>query len=84
VAILKRIVEQHDTTRGLVFDLVIQFLILVSLVTFSFETLPHLSAKATHWLYIVEVVTVSIFTLEYLLRLWVADHKGRFAFSFLE
>jgi voltage-gated potassium channel len=82
VSTLKRIIEQHDTRRGLIFDLVIQLLILVSLVTFSVETLPHLSPKANHWLHVVEVVTVLIFTLEYLLRLWVADHKGRFAFSF--
>jgi voltage-gated potassium channel len=82
VATLRRIIEQHDTRRGLIFDLVIQFLILVSLVTFSIETLPNLSPTAKRWLYIVEVVTVIIFTAEYVLRLWVADHKRRFAFSF--
>lgn len=79
---LKRIVEQNDTYWGRVFDLVIQALIVVSLVTFSIETLPNLSKRATAWLYFIEVLTVAVFTLEYLLRLAVADKKLQFAFSF--
>ena len=80
--ILKHIVEQHDTRWGRVFDITIQLLIVLSLVTFSIETLPNLSVAAQRWLYIIEVVTVAIFTGEYLTRLLVADHKLRFAFSF--
>ena len=79
---LKQIVERNDTKWGRVFDLVIQSLIVVSLVSFSVETLPNLSEAASHWLRIVEIVTVAVFTVEYLLRLWVADRKLRYTFSF--
>ncbi len=79
---LRRVVEHNDTKAGRAFDLVVQALILLSLVTFSIETLPNLSSAIQRWLYRVEIVTVLIFTGEYLLRLAFADQKLRFAFSF--
>jgi voltage-gated potassium channel len=74
---LKQFVEE-----GKGFNLVIQALILVSLVTFSIETLPELSERARYWLYVVEVLTVSVFTIEYGLRILVADDRLRFVTSF--
>jgi len=79
---LKRIVEKNDTRWGRVFDLTIQFLIVVSLVTFSIETLPNLSKPTRSLLYYIEVFTVLVFTAEYLLRMYVADRKRSFLFSF--
>ncbi len=79
---LKRIVEQDDTGWGRVFDLTIQCLIVISLITFSLETLPNLSESARRILRYIEVFTVLIFTLEYLVRVYVADHKLSFIFSF--
>jgi voltage-gated potassium channel len=79
---LKRIVEQNDTRPGRVFDLVIQFLIVVSLVSFTIDTLPDLSPGTKRVLEIVELVTVIVFTIEYVLRLVVADSKLGFVFSF--
>ena len=79
---LKRIVERNDTRWGRVFDLFIQCLIVFSLATFSIETLPNLSPGTQRWLYGAEVVTVAVFTVEYMLRFLVADRKLRFVFSF--
>ena len=79
---LKQIVERNDTPPGRAFDLVIQALIVISLVTFSIETLPNLSERTAYWLYVVEVVTVALFTIEYLVRIFIADEKLRFVFSF--
>ena len=79
---LKRIVEESDTRAGRAFDLAIQGLIVVSLVSFCAETLPDLGPKTTLWLYVIEVVTVVVFTVEYILRVLVADHRLRFVFSF--
>ncbi|GEM_PF-1078406 len=69
---LKRIIENNDTKWGRFFDLIIQSLIVVSLITFSLETLPDLSAPARRWLRYIEIVTVTIFTCEYILRFFVA------------
>jgi voltage-gated potassium channel len=79
---LKSIVERNDTPAGRFFDLIIQSLILVSLITFSVETLPNLSPRTAVWLHRIELITVVIFTLEYLLRFVVADSKRGFVFSF--
>ena len=79
---LERIVEQQDTRAGLTFDLAIQALIALSLVAFSIDTLPDKPQWLETWLWRFEICSVSIFTLEYLLRLYVADRKLRFVFSF--
>lgn len=79
---LKSIVESQDSAEGRAFDLVIQLLIVISLLTFSFETVPNLPPNTRQLLHVVEVVTVVIFTAEYLLRLIVADDKIGFIFSF--
>jgi voltage-gated potassium channel len=79
---LKRLVEDHETKGGRRFTIAIQILILVSVVSFSIETLPNLSPEARSWLHIIEIATVAIFTFEYLLRLWVADRAWRYIVSF--
>jgi voltage-gated potassium channel len=79
---LKTIIERNDTHWGRVFDLCIQSLILISLLCFSLETMPGLSAETYLWLERIEVFTILVFTLEYVLRLWVADQPLRYATSF--
>lgn len=79
---LKRIVEESDTKTGKAFDLTIQALIVLSLVAFSIETLPGLSGDFKSVLRLTEVVSVTIFTIEYILRIIVSDRKLGFIFSF--
>ena len=79
---LKQIVEGTDTRSGRLFDYFIQLLIVYSLITFSVSTLPDLSDTTREFLFISQVITVSIFTLEYLLRIVVADKKREYIFSF--
>jgi len=79
---IKSIVEESTSVAGRLFDYSIQFLIVLSLITFSVETLPDLSAQFRQLLRNIEILTVSIFTVEYLLRIIVADRKLKFVFSF--
>ena len=79
---VRRMVEETDQLPGKIFTFTVQILIIVSLVTFSLETLPDLSPKTKQVLNLVEVITVIIFTLEYFLRMIVAEGKLRFIFSF--
>jgi len=78
----KNIIERNDTREGRIFDLFIQFFIVLSLVTFSIDTLPDLSGGTRKTLRFFEITTVVIFSIEYLLRIVVADKKMRFIFSF--
>lgn len=82
MASLKSIIEQRDTRAGRLFDAFIQSLIVLSLVTFSIETLPDLSPSTLSILQAIEVFSVTIFTIEYLARIFVANHKLKFIFSF--
>ena len=79
---LKNIIEKNDTKGGRVFDLFIQFFIVLSLVTFSIDTLPDLSKGIQRLLKIIEILTIGMFSVEYVLRIIVANKKMRFIFSF--
>ncbi len=79
---LKQIIEETDTKAGLIFDYSIQILIVISLINFSWETLPDLSDSTRSVLKIIQIITVAIFTIEYLLRIIVADNKLKYIFSF--
>ena len=60
----------------------IQALIVLSLISFCVETLPNLPESVRSFLWVFEVVSVGIFTVEYLLRIAVADSKLGYIFSF--
>tara|TARA_Y100001970_G_scaffold197704_1_gene240500 strand:- start:249 stop:950 length:702 start_codon:yes stop_codon:yes gene_type:complete len=79
---LKKIVIDTDTSAGRNFDLFIQFFIIVSLVSFTVETIEELSVNTKLILNWIEVGTVSIFSVEYLLRIWLTDKKLAYIFSF--
>ncbi len=79
---LKSIIESSDTKAGRIFDIFIQVLIIISLVSFTFETLPNLDTEEVHFLRILETIVIVIFSIEYILRLIVADNKLKFIFSF--
>jgi len=78
---LKNILENRNN-YGKIFDALIQFLILFSLVSFSVETLPDLSPSILEFFQKSEIVIVAIFSVEYLLRIYVADNKLKYIFSF--
>lgn len=79
---LKSIIEKQDSKLGKLFDLVIQSLIIISLISFTVETLPDLPDQISDILWIIEIICVMIFSLEYILRIYVADSKLKFIFSF--
>lgn len=64
------------------FEKSIQVLILISIINFSVQTLPNLSVRLIKILNIVELFSILIFSLEYLLRLFTSPKPFRFFFSF--
>lgn len=79
---LKQVIEESDTRLGRVFDLGVQFLIVCSLIAYSIETLPDLSEKQVRLLHGFEWATVALFTVEYILRVYVANPKSAYVFGF--
>lgn len=79
---LKDMLENVDSTAGRYFAFFIQSMIVLSLISFSVETLPNLNMEFRRVLGITEIILVILFTLEYLSRLLVADKKLGYIFSF--
>ncbi len=79
---LRSLVDDTDSKSGKAFALLIQSLIIVSLISFSIDTLPNLPLATKELLYAIEVVTVTIFTFEYALRIIAAEKTLKFVFSF--
>lgn len=76
------ILEDTTTKRGRFFDYFIQILILLSLVSFSLDTLPNLSYNTRVFLDYFEVISIVIFTVEFLLRIYVSKKPLSYIFSF--
>ena len=76
------IVEDNTTRRGKTFDYVIQVLIFISLISLPLETLPDLTERSTKILKFIEIFTLTIFSFEYLLRIYVAKNRLKYIFSF--
>jgi voltage-gated potassium channel len=79
---LRIIIEDNTSPKGKVFDYFIQILILLSLITFTIETLPNNSIYTIDVLNTFELICVIIFTIEYLLRIFVSKKPFRYIFSF--
>jgi voltage-gated potassium channel len=79
---LNTIVNDTGTPAGRVFAFFIQGLIILSAVLFSVETLPNLDAGVRAILHVADIVTVIIFTGEYILRVYVAASRTGYIFSF--
>lgn len=72
----------ESTILGKFFNLFIIFLILISVFSFSIETIPNLDRKYYDLIQTSELIIVIIFTMEYFLRIFF-DEKGlRYVFSF--
>ena len=73
--------DNTDTIIGLWFNLSILVLILLSSAIFVTQTYPIGSQLQTSLRYI-DLAVLIIFTVEYLLRLWIAEKRFKFLFSF--
>lgn len=79
---LRQIVDGNDTTAGRLFDVVIQLLIILSLVAFTIETFPDNTPETNEFLHNFEVFCVVVFSVEYVLRIFIAKKPLKYIFSF--
>ncbi|OBQ55287.1 ion transporter [Tamlana sp. s12] len=79
---LRELVEDNTSKNGKIFDYFIQILILLSLILFAVETLPSNSKSTIAFIEGFEIFCVLVFTIEYILRIYVAEHKLKYIFSF--
>ncbi len=79
---LRVIIFRTDTKEGLLFDGVLFVLIVASVIVVILETVAHFHDRFWWFFFILEWVFTIIFTIEYILRLYVARYPLRYALSF--
>lgn len=75
--------ENNTTPFGQRIEQIIQIVIVYSIITLTFETLPNLTIGQRRFLEVSEIGCVLIFSLEYLVRLFSSKNKLLFVFSFM-
>ena len=79
---LWRVVFQSDTPAGRAFDVVLLWIIGISVIVVMLESVDSLRVNQELAFGVAEWVFTIIFTIEYGLRLWVVRRPLRYAFSF--
>jgi voltage-gated potassium channel len=79
---LAKTITQQDSKSGKIFEIIINSLIFISIIDFSIGTIPNLSSEFHIIIYYIELVTVIIFTFEYILRILIYDKPFKYIFSF--
>ncbi|GAB4136508.1 MAG: ion transporter [Planctomycetaceae bacterium] len=80
---LRNLVEPHvDNRLSRIFDITMLSFIVIALVTFTLDTLPDKPEWAVQCLFTIEVITVLVFSVEYILRFIAAERRLKFVFSF--
>lgn len=79
---LHKIVDDNTTKKGRIFDYIVQILIFSSLIGYAIETVPTISETTRTVLKWIEIIATLIFSVEYLLRIYVAKNPLKYIFSF--
>ena len=78
----RHIVFGTDTRAGQLFDQLLIIAIIASVAAVMLDSVQSLHTRWGEWFYLAEWFFTLLFTAEYLLRLWLSDRPGRYAFSF--
>lgn len=81
--ITEEVIFGVDTRWGKLFDIVLLWVIVASLIAIMFESVLSFREQHGSTLYTIEWIFTIFFTIEYILRLWVSENTKKYAFSFL-
>ena len=79
---LHEVIYEADTPAGKVFDIVLLFVILLSIVLVLLESVDSIYADFWQWFILLEWIITILFTIEYILRVVVVQKKRSYIFSF--
>jgi voltage-gated potassium channel len=79
---LHEIIFEADTPAGKLFDILLIFAIILSIITVMFDSVAEVRAQHGRMLNIVEWFFTILFSVEYLLRILSLGHPARYARSF--
>ena len=76
------VIFEANTPYGKLFDITLLFLIMVSVGLVMLESVPAINARYHSTLVTLEWTLTSLFTIEYLLRIYCVKNRWRYIFSF--
>ena len=79
---LYEIIFEADTKAGRFFDLSLIILILLSILIVLMDSIPPVHEKYSMLLRITEWIITLLFTIEYMMRIYVVDKPVRYILSF--
>ena len=79
---IHEVIFEADTFWGKAFDIILLVFILLSIITILLESVQSIDAIYDHEFYILEWFFTGIFTIEYLIRVWVVKRSFKYIFSF--
>lgn len=79
---LYEIIFEADTPKGKLFDVVLLVIILISILLVLLESVPSINARHLDLLRVLEWVITGIFTVEYVVRIFVVKRPFRYVTSF--
>lgn len=78
----RQVIFEHDTPAGKAFDIGLIVTILASVLIVILDSVPSFSLKYGELFGRIEWAVTILFTIEYVLRLWSAEDRRAYAFSF--
>lgn len=79
---IHEIIYESDTREGRLFDIVLIWVIVISIVLVMLESVKSLDEKYHDFFYYSEWIITILFTIEYILRIVTVNKPGRYIFSF--
>lgn len=79
---LYKIIFESDTKAGKWFDITLLYLIFFSVLVVVVESIPERGLQYTHLFWTIEAALTVIFTIEYLLRIFISIKPLKYIFSF--
>lgn len=79
---INRIIFGHDTPAGKLFDVILLWTILISVIVVVLESVPSYSQNFYKLFFYTEWAITILFTLEYIIRIWSTKIPLRYIFSF--
>jgi voltage-gated potassium channel len=79
---LHRVVFNTDTRAGKVFDIILLWLIVTSVIVVILESMPELNKQFSRQFFVIEFIFTGLFTIEFALRILVSPKPIRYILSY--
>jgi len=79
---INQIIFGHDTKSSKLFDVILLWVILISVIVVILESVPSLNDRFANLFFYAEWIITILFTFEYILRIWSSKTPFRYVFSF--